>query len=267
MSDLADAMAWAIAHREPFGAFEELPPLSLTRAQIAALEAEARRVLAEVEPDDAARERRAHREERACGYVLLAITGTGRERGSRTIEGDAMWRPRATRTRSGWALAGGWLDAAVPELPTRTDHTGPVGMRIFAVASTITGDGLASLANRYGRGPGLVTGTVIGGLTQIGERCAWDFTEEQSLARWLDVSPVRTQWHEARRAVRRYPSLEVGRGWCEELGEAIEEEIPRGTPAGWVAMQAALAEEMAALDAQWTEERAAIVAAQSREAG
>jgi len=219
-------------------------------------EDEARAILAEVEPKHAHEERQNARAFAPRGGDRIDLRPHAREAQRGQIIDRSDWRPRATRTPSGWAISGGWLDEPVPPLPARTEHTGPVGMRLFAVANATTGDGLASLADRYGRDPGWVTGTLIGGLLQTTERCAWDYTEGESLARKLGVSPERTQWHEARRAARRYPSLEVGRGWCPELGQAIEEEIPLGTPEGWLSMQTALAEEMAAHDAAWAAERA-----------
>ena len=263
MSDLADAMAWAMTHREPFGASEELPPLSLTRAQIAALEAEARRVLAEVEPDDAARERRAHREERACGYVLLAITGTGRERGSRTIEGGAMWRPRATRTRSGWALAGGWLDAAVPELPTRgVPNAG--GVRPVVVWSD--DDGVRESIRD--RSPGVLwVGHVATALGEtLVDRLRVPTQVEPALrVPRAAVRETRSWWHRARADLRITADTGGARGWCVGLGASGDAARTSGL-AGWRAMQRYCATAMQTTDAQWTEERAAIVAAQSREA-
>lgn len=242
------------------------PSLSLTRAQIAALEAEARRELAEVEPDDAARERRAHREERECGYVLLAITGTGRERGSRTIEGDAMWRPRATRTRSGWSLAGGWLDAAVPELPTRGV---PNAGGVRPVIAYPKGDELAVCA-RHGNqwlagwpedetlNP--VTIELLHGGAARRARC--NLATNLPLDDATEACESTRAWHLSRERARDYPAE---RGWCAGLG-ASDEEAKRGTAAGWRLLCGVLRNVLRDTDAQWTEERAAIAAAQSREA-
>lgn len=242
-----------------------------TRAQIAALEAEARRVLAEVEPDDAARERRAHREERECGYVLLAITGTGRERGSRTIEGDAMWRPRATRTRSGWAIAGGWLDAAVPELPTRgVPNAG--GVRPV-IAQSGYNEGVAASMARHGHrwlagwpDDGVLIPVTIEALCGGADRRA---ACNLSTVLPLDESGERREsavnWHVDREAARRYPTLDASRGWCVKLARSPLDAV-QGTARDWPAMQRACERVMLDTDSEWTEERAAIVAAQSREA-
>lgn len=89
-------------------------PCVLPDELIARLEAEARTVLAEVEPMHSMKERRAEREERAYGNVLYDYDP---ERG-RVVFAEDDWRPRATRTPSGWTVAGGWLDEAVPELLT-----------------------------------------------------------------------------------------------------------------------------------------------------
>lgn len=253
MSDLADATAWAVMNlggvtvpvADMRVTFADPPPLSLTRAQIAALEAEARGVLAEVEPDDAARERRAHREERECGYVLLAITGTGRERGSRTIEGDARWRPRATRTRSGWAIAGGWLDAAVPELPTLPER----GVRVRLLADRV------ERARREEIGG--VVGELLGPFATQGAYALADPTGA--------VREMRSWWHRARAALRITSDTGGARGWCVGLGASGDAARTSGI-AGWRAMQRYCATAMQTTDAQWTEERAAIAAAQSREA-
>lgn len=242
MSDLADAFAWAIAHRKPFGASEESePPLSLTRAQIAALEAEARRVLAEVEPVHA-REERAHYEcDRLCAKVDPFPHRIGVERP--TMD-KRNWRPRATRTRSGWAIAGGWLDAAVPELPTLPER----GVRVRL------------LADRVERARREEIGGVIGELLGPFAPC-WPEHIDGS-----NPHPTAEAWQSTRRGARKSPrSTLIGRGWCAGLG-ANADFMARGVAAGWRSMQRACAAVMATTDAQWRTERAAIVAAQSREA-
>lgn len=89
-------------------------PCVLPDELIARLEAEACSVLGEVEPMHSMKERRAEREERAYGNVLYDYDP---ERG-RVVFAEDDWRPRATRTPSGWAIEGGWLDEPVPPLPT-----------------------------------------------------------------------------------------------------------------------------------------------------
>jgi hypothetical protein len=85
------------------------------RREVRVTEDDARAILAEVEPKHAARERDISR------ILLQQKYGAQRafvDVGDVAIAYDA-WRPRATRTPSGWSIAGGWLDVPVPELPTR----------------------------------------------------------------------------------------------------------------------------------------------------
>ena len=77
------------------------------------LRLQARAVLREVEPRHAEYERRTMRDPEIV-HVPRVVDGA--------LAWVAMlksdWRPRATRTPSGWSIASGWLDEAVPELLT-----------------------------------------------------------------------------------------------------------------------------------------------------
>lgn len=203
------------------------PPVSLTRAEIARLEAEARAVLREVEPVHAANERAANRKEREQGYVLFAITGTGRERGSCLIERESDWRPRATRTPSGWSIEGGWLDEAVPELPTGLTRSKST-LRLFIR------DGAPALRLRGGK--------------RLAET-------------WRSRRDAMRMWPMPITSPKGFPDEAIGRGWCSGLAAAAPQVYELGTAAGWRAMQRAHDRMIAETDAAWTAERAAIVRA------
>lgn len=218
------------------------PPLSLTRAQIAALEAEARRVLAEVEPRHSASERN------MSTTLLLAREVDLRPYDGKDVDSTVRtsdWRPRATRTRSGWAIAGGWLDAAVPELPTLPER----GVRVRLLADRV------ERARREEIGG--VVGELLGPFATQGAYALADPTGA--------VREMRSWWHRARAALRITSDTGGARGWCVGLGASGDAARTSGI-AGWRAMQRYCATAMQTTDAQWTEERAAIVAAQSREA-
>lgn len=218
------------------------PPLSLTRAQIAALEAEARGVLAEVEPRHSASERN------MSTTLLLAREVDLRPYDGKDVDSTVRtsdWRPRATRTRSGWAIAGGWLDAAVPELPTLPER----GVRVRLLADRV------ERARREEIGG--VIGELLGPFATQGAYALADPTGA--------VREMRSWWHRARAALRITSDTGGARGWCVGLGASGDAARTSGI-AGWRAMQRYCATAMQTTDAQWTEERAAIVAAQSREA-
>lgn len=243
----------------------EPAPVVLTRAEIARLEAEARAVLREVEPGHAANERSVTRRERECGYVLHAITGTGRARESCAIERERDWRPRATRTPSGWAIEGGWLEEPVPALPTRGRDASTGGVRAIIGTSAGDDDARASLRDRYGniecmRPSWLVSDALASAFSAllVSPRDSWEA---------VPLSAERLSgliaWQRTRRLARRTSSAVVGgasRGWCQGLGADSDDAAP-GHPASWRAMQRAHDAVIAATDREWATERAAIVAA------
>lgn len=92
-------------------------PCVLPADLIAALETEARAVLDGVEPRDTMVERVVHVEARAREVVLVQKRDERGQVELCEVPRDD-WRPRATRTPSGWSIEGGWLDEAVPELLT-----------------------------------------------------------------------------------------------------------------------------------------------------
>lgn len=197
------------------------PPVSLTRAQIARLEAEARAVLAEVEPEHAAAER-----DISCGTpagFVDMFPSAERVRVARKSD----WRPRATRTPSGWTVAGGWLDEAVPELPKLPSRS-KGAPRLFIR------DGSPVMRLRGGK---RASGT------------------------WRDRREVLRMWPMPIAPLKGFPDEAIGRGWCGGLAAATTWVCGSGTPAGWRAMQRAHDRVIAETDAAWAQERAEIVRA------
>ncbi|MEY5061348.1 MAG: hypothetical protein RIS45_1269 [Planctomycetota bacterium] len=235
------------------------PPVSLTRAQIARLEAEARAVLASVELVSVTWERNASRERRAKGEAMTSFD----PRPSGAVIGTvplASWRPRATRTPSGWTVEGGWLDEAVPELPTGgVPNAGGVAPMLADPANE---EHMAAVQDRHGFGPLFVPVVArdpldVGGLIWMlrAPPARWSYQPKS-------VEKVGGAWQTARDDAREWPGLElVTRGWCPGLGAGWLATIQEGTAAGWLAMQRAHDGVMRTTDAAWTAERAAIVRA------
>ena len=259
---LADAMA-----RPPTAADEvralaavaeaEGKPCVLPDELIARLEAEARAVLAEVEPVHAATERGASLGERALSRVVIPARPGAPAHG----QSRDTWRPRATRTPSGWSIAGGWLDEAVPELPTRgVANAGGVAPMLVDPEHA---DGDDAVQDRYGCGPVFVPVTMRDPLPvpeairllrprcDLSERELAEMNPGRVVARWDgDV------WHLDRRASRKAS----GSGWCSRLGATLLRSR-RSTRKSWRGAIAAHDRVIAKTDAAWTAERAAIVRA------
>lgn len=198
--------------------------VSLSREQIAALEAEARAVLAIVEPRHTNLQRGYYRSDIFVGHVQLEH-GVGSK--ARPIVPLSQWRPRATRTRGGgYALAGGWLDDPVPPLST-TVRTALPPERVERARREEVGHAIGELL-----GPHLA---------------CWS----EVMTEGLRVSS-RSSWHRSRAEARDYPAE---RGWCTGLG-ASEEQAKRGTAAGWRLLCGVLRNVMRETDAQWAAERA-----------
>lgn len=200
-------------------------PCVLPDELIARLEAEARTVLAEVEPMHSMKERRAEREERAYGNVLYDYDP---ERG-RVVFAEDDWRPRATRTPSGWTVAGGWLDEPVPELP--------------------------KLPARSKSTPRL--------FVSDGPRVAWPRQKgrRRATGTWRDRREAIREWPLPIVALTDFQDEAMGRGWCSGLAAATTWFCEPGTAAGWAAMQRAHDRAMRTTDAAWAAGRAEIVRA------
>lgn len=211
-------------------------------------EADARRILAEVEPKHAAWERE---------YSIFAGKGFVDLRPH--LKGDpstvplADWRPRATRTESGWALSGGWLDEPAPPLPTRgVPNAGGV---MHVVASAATPESRCAVAERHAGfalwEPNARSALLFVDLLDV------IFASAGSAA--PDASRPLNLWSLRREAMRRGPSAEVGvtgRGWCRGLVGFDSPLCGRGTLREWRATLRRCDEGMAASHAAWAAERA-----------
>lgn len=234
-------------------------PCVLPDELIARLEAEARAVLREVEPWDSFNERANSREFRSTDEVDMCPHSGARPP---VIVPLASWRPRATRTPSGWAITGGWLDEAVPELPTRGVPN--AGGTVPMVAACEHDDGEDSVCERYG--------TAVGFVPVLSRRLptmdAIQMPRPIDGTQYLPPKGDRETpkfWQERRRGAR--GSFDgIGRGWCDVLrGLALATDADlagwAGEEADWLAMQRAHDRVIAETDAAWAQERAAIVRA------
>lgn len=209
-------------------------------------EDEARAILSEVEPPHAAAERDLSRTLRSDDPQTLRPFVDNRGTGVAYEE----WRPRATRTPSGWAIEGGWLDEPVPPLPTTIAPS--------CAVRPVQLDASDSLWERYGTrvrvmwsnmattiGVGSLIGETIGPLMRHGvDHLPLDAVRESE-----------SEWHSVRRWYRYRPILAYGRGWCAALsGES--DAAARGLAKEWPAMERSLQAEMRRTDAAWTAERA-----------
>ena len=233
-------------------------PCVLPADLIARLEAEARAVLWDVEPVHAAEEREMH----FCAARVRCVSVWRPAERLYDWVRRASWRPRATRKPSGWAIEGGWLDEAVPELPTRgVPNAGGV---IPVIARCACSEHRDVVLERHrvvvwARPPYMIP----------------SLREGQDVAREIDSlrdfptpeppeNGVRAggAWQTARVDAREWPGLElVTRGWCPVLGAGWRATIEEGTDAGWRAMQSAHDGAMRTTDAAWAAERAEIVRA------
>lgn len=215
-------------------------------------EEEARAILAEVEPPLAAYEREQSR--------LLRSEELGdmipRVRVQHAAVEYADWRPRATRTRSGWTISGGWLDEPVPPLPTRgVPNAG--GVAILLPLPWLD-EGGESMRDRHPTA--LFTNITRDGF-DLGALTLIDFLRPDP-ARWgyapsdLVIARMRAAaWHNRRFEVRAVGTPFAARGWCTMLGAPRAATRP-GTLAGWQYMRRVCAKVMRETDAAWAAERA-----------
>lgn len=214
-------------------------------------EDEARAILAEVEPPLAAYEREQSR--------LLRSEELGdmipRVRVQHAAVDYDDWRPSATRTPSGWAISGGWLDAPVPPLPTRgVPNAGGVSPMMVDPEHN---DGAESVWDRHRSAPVFLprftreapysTSEVLAVLRRRAER--YDVADGV-------VCATASAWHRNRAATRGAPTLDVARGWCNGLDAGLRAERQPATKAGWAVMVRALRAFMRTTDAAWAAERA-----------
>ena len=213
-------------------------------------EDDARAILAEVEPKHAARERDISR--------ILLQQKYGAQRAFVDVGDVAIayddWRPRATRTPSGWAVSGGWLDAPVPPLPTRgVPNSGGVSPMMVDPEHN---DGAESVWDRHRSAPVFLprftreapysTSEVLAVLRRRAER--YDVADGV-------VCATASAWHRNRALARAWPTLDIARGWCPALSESAED-AERPTKAGWAVMVRALRVDIRETDAAWAAERA-----------
>lgn len=217
-------------------------PCVLPDELIARLEAEARAVLREVEPESAADERQWHNGKR---LVLRP-----REDGTDNYE---------SLTRDEWAAR--WRSEAVPELPT--EGVPNAGGTVPMVAACEHDDGEDSVCERYG--------TAVGFVPVLSRRLptmdAIQMPRPIDGTQYLPPKGDRETpkfWQERRRGAR--GSFDgIGR-WCDVLrGLALATDADlagwAGEEADWLAMQRAHDRVIAETDAAWAQERAAIVRA------
>lgn len=197
-------------------------------------EDEARAILAEVEPLHAVTEREDHR--RVLGFGLVEIGDY-----SRSLH---RWRPRATRTASGWAVSGGWLDAPAPPLPMRRDATASARV----VVPSDRSEGMReALCDRYGMRAGTPSDRVVpewiaaamlnqvDQLLRVDGRGAAPFPLADSAE--VAVRMRDTERHRARFRLRAYPADGTARGWCTGLDADPGRDGAPGTAEGWATMQ------------------------------
>ena len=216
-------------------------PVSLTRDEIAALEREARVVLAEVEPRNAALERNARLW--AASFGEVAVTD---------VEGRRM----AKITRAEWSAR--WRSDPVPPLPTRgVPNAG--GVRPV-IAWSPWDDTRESVLDRQ---PGALWSSHI---KTVARKTAYDtaidLLYEPSaigavIEREGEECVSRKVWHRSRATARDYPAE---RGWCAGLG-ASQEQAKRGTAAGWRLLCGVLRNVLRETDGAWAVERAEILRA------
>ena len=221
---------------------------SLTREQIARLEAEARAVLREVEPRHAEYERRTMRDPEIV-HVPRVVDGA--------LAWVAMlksdWRPRATRTRSGWTVAGGWLDEAVPPLSTGgVANAGGVACIVAWTEDVEARTSILARTNNVYWSNGFAATAPIPTAMRFMQMhdSAWEKAGRPQ-------GEAAKSWYRSRAEARDYPAE---RGWCYGLG-ASEEQAKPGTAAGWRLLCGVLRNVIAETDAAWAQERAAIVRA------
>lgn len=227
-------------------------------------EEEARAILDEVEPTHAVRERKNHRSARTMACVVVPLAEWEVARGAERVQGwvsRTFWRPRATRTPSGWAVSGGWLDEPVPPLPTRGV---PNAGGVRPVVAWSDDDGVRESVRD--RSPGVLFAshvkTVASALsTKTCVDVVW-FPPPQGSYTLSDEALVvgvkretRTAWHRERVTTRAVPTLDLARGWCAGLDAGFAAEQQPGTKSGWSVMVRALRAFMRETDAAWAAER------------
>lgn len=208
-------------------AIEAEYPVSTWRAGTPRTEAEARAMLAEVEPEHAAQERSASLWARAKGRVRSPVRVERDGRLALREVPRAWWRP--THAPDG-TLSGGWLDAEVPVLTTLVPHCMASAARVVLPDARDAGEAapeaLAAVQERYG---------------ERSERMLWRWVFEDATRRGsgvdlvLEVPPTGPPFHLAAGPYR------VPRGWCrglapiEETGPVVEPERTWATYCGAVA--------------------------------
>ena len=236
-------------------------PCVLPADLIARLEAEARAVLWDVEPVHAAEEREMH----FCAARVRCVSVWRPAERLYDWVRRASWRPRATRKPSGWAIEGGWLDEAVPELPTASTTT----TARVVMPNNASAEMYGALCDRYGSRDGTVSERVTWEWVAAGVPSTFD-----SLLRTIKSSPMPladdadassrigpTQWHRSRTIERARPTLDVPRGWCDGLAAGFYAERTPGKAREWPVMVRAFRASMRRSDAAWAQERAEIVRA------
>lgn len=224
-------------------------------------EDEAREILAEVEPASAREERQNARAFAPRGGDRIDLRPHAREAQRGQIIDRSDWRPRATRTPSGWAVSGGWLDEPVPPLPTRGV---PNAGGVRPVVAWSDDDGVRESVRD--RSPGVLFAshvkTVASALsTKTCVDVVW-FPPPQGSYTLSDEALVvgvkretRTAWHRERVTTRAVPTLDLARGWCAGLDAGFAAEQQPGTKSGWSVMVRALRAFMRETDAAWAAER------------
>lgn len=220
-------------------------PCVLPADLIARLEAEARAVLASVEPRNAALDRANHGWAFAFDEVAIA-----------SLDGRRVEKI----TRDEWAAR--WRSEAVPELPT--EGVPNAGGTVPMVAACEHDDGEDSVCERYG--------TAVGFVPVLSRRLptmdAIQMPRPIDGTQYLPPKGDRETpkfWQERRRGAR--GSFDgIGRGWCDVLrGLALATDADlagwAGEEADWLAMQRAHDRVIAETDAAWAQERAEIVRA------
>lgn len=203
-------------------------------------EDEARAILAEVEPPHAAAERDLSRTLRSDDPQTLRPFVDNRG----TAVAYEEWRPRATRTTSGWAISGGWLDAPAPPLPMRRDATASARV----VVPSDRSEGMReALCDRYGMRAGTPSDRVVpewiatamlnqvDQLLRVDGRGAAPFPLADSAE--VAVRMRDTERHRARFRLRAYPADGTARGWCTGLDADPGRDGAPGTAEGWATMQ------------------------------
>lgn len=225
-------------------------PVSLTRAQIARLEAEARAVLASVEPRHAEYERHMDwTRDEPIVHVPRAVDGEL----VWVVMRKSDWRPRATRTPSGWAIEGGWLDEPVPPLPTGgVPNAGGVACIVARTEDVEARTSILARTNNVYWSNGFAATAPIPTAMRFMQMhdSAWEKAGRPQ-------GEAAKSWYRSRAEARDYPAE---RGWCSGLG-ASEEQAKRGTAAGWRLLCGVLRSVLRETDAAWTAERAEIVRA------